>query len=306
MSKEKNLTFTDKHLFSQHSVRLYDYREQLYNKFARNMTALLESKRPRKYSSTRGLLDSRKLYRYKMDDNVFYKKTSTPSSDTTFVFLIDNSGSMSHKDWGDDSSFHPRRLEKANAIVSAFAKANKTVLGNKIKMEVFAKSECGYSFDSFVKGRVPVLSRVFSNVKEDTNWDRILDIDTNSPVDSEGRACGSLTPEFLLLPTLLNWCKTNITTKNMVVINLTDGDVVYNFENTKSKYGVRAENEDTKSLRIKYLRGIPNTTVYLGNSDSYADSRMRDIYGNNVVMASDENFETEFFKTINTLINNYA
>ena len=44
---------------------------------------------------------------------------------------------MSHKDWGSSNNYAPRRIEKANAIVSAFAKANKTVVGNKIKMEVF-------------------------------------------------------------------------------------------------------------------------------------------------------------------------
>ena len=310
MSKD-NLSFSDEYLFQPHAIEVMNYRELLYNKFARNMTSLLESKRPRKYSSTRGLLDSRRLYRYKMDDNVFYKKTSQPTSDTTFIFLIDNSGSMSHRDWTETDGYgNPSRIEKANAIVSAFAKANKTVLGNKIKMEVFAKSESGHTFDSFVRGRVPILSRVFSNVKGDTNFDKILNIQCSSPVVSEGRATGSLTPEFLLLPTLMNWCKSNITTKNMVVINLTDGDIVYNFSkknNGSSAWHSSATNNDTKRLRIKYLRGIPNTTVFLGSSqDSYTENNLKDIYGTNAVSASDENFETEFFKVINNLINTYA
>lgn len=297
----QNLTFSDEYLFQQHRREVMLFREELYNKFARNMTSLLESKRPRKYSSTKGLLDSRKLYRHEMDDNVFYRKTSQPTSDTTFIFLIDNSGSMNHRDWSD-SVLSATRLEKANAIVSAFAKANKAVLGDKIKMEVFTKSESGHSFDTFIKGRVPILSRVFSNVKAGSNADKILDIQTSSPVTQNGNAVGSLTPEFLLLPTLLNWCKSNITTKNMVVVNLTDGDIVYNF----STYG-NACNKDTKNLRIKYLRGIPNTTIFLGStSNTYLENELRDTYGKNAVFASDENFEAEFFKIINNLVNTYA
>lgn len=318
MSDEDNLTFNKDVLFGKVHNHVKGYREELFRKFTRNMTSLLEAKKPKKYQSNRGLLDPRKLYRYQMDDSVFYKKTSVPKSDTTFVFLIDASGSMcgSTSIEYDDESLD--RIEVCGAIVSAFAKANKAVLGNKIKTEVFTKSEGGEVFNNFVKGYVPILSRVFSNVKNDTNWDKLLGLQTSAPLKKGKRAVGSYTPEFLLLPAMMEWAKKNLTTKNMVVINLTDGDVVHQFIPRESieryKEGThmrtyRAYDEDTKALRIKYLRGVPNTTLFLSSgyrSDDYETQRIKDIYGTNAINASADSFDVEMFKTINTLLNNYA
>ena len=193
------------------------------------MTSLLESQRPKRYSSNRGLLDTRKLHRYQTDDNVFYKKTSVPSSDTTFVFLVDASGSMTNRTSIAHNGSSLNRLDVCGAICSAFAKANKAVLGNRIKMEVFTKSEAGEVFDSFVKGYVPILSRVFSNTKNDTNWDKMCRLNSSAPIKIGDRPTGSYTPEFLLLPALMEWARKNLTTKNMVLINLTDGEVVHQF-----------------------------------------------------------------------------
>ena len=258
MARENSdkLRFDKEALFKKHKPYVKNYREELFRKFTRNMTALLESREPKRYQSNRGLLDPRKLYRHQIDDSVFYKKTSVPKSDTTFLFLIDTSGSMSGYTRTEYEDNTLDRIEVANAIVSAFAKANKVVLNNKIKMEVFTKSEAGEVFNSFVKGYVPVLSRVFSNVKNDTDWDKILDLETSAPIMVKDRPTGSYTPEFLLLPALLEWCRKNITTKNMVIINLTDGEVVHNFipkesleSYIKDGYGVttyRAHNDDTK------------------------------------------------------------
>ena len=319
MSQEKeNLTFDKEVLFGKVAPHVKGYREELFRKFARNMTSLLESRKPRKYQSNRGLLDPRKLYRYQMDDNVFYKKTSVPKSDTTFVFLIDASGSMSGSTsikYGDRDL---DRIEVCGAIVSAFAKANKAVLGNKIKMEVFTKSEGGEVFSSFVKGFVPILSRVFSNIKNDTNWDKLLGLQTSAPLRKGDRRCGSYTPEFLLLPALMEWARKNLTTRNMVVINLTDGEVVHQFVPKESIAAYeanayirtyRAYDEDTKALRIKYLRGVPNTTLFLSSGYRSQDSQtehIQDIYGTNAVNANADSFDTVMFKTLNNLLNNYA
>tara|TARA_R100000084_G_scaffold108945_1_gene73193 strand:- start:1419 stop:2174 length:756 start_codon:yes stop_codon:yes gene_type:complete len=251
-----------------------------------------------------------------MEDNVFYKKTNVPSSDTTFVFLIDASGSMnaSTRIEYNDSWFD--RIDVCNAIVSAFAKANKAVLNNRIKMEVFTKSEGGVVFDSFVKGYVPMLSRVFSNVHGDTDWDRLCGLETTAPVRKDKQATGSYTPEFLTLPALMQWAKKNITTKNMVIINLTDGDVVHQFVPRESieaykrdRYSIscyRAYNEDTKALRIKYLRGVPNLTLFLGDGGEYHENQIKDMYGQNAVCANDSNFDVQMFKTLNRLLHDYA
>ena len=315
MSKSK-IVFDKDALFSQVNDGVVEYRDELFRKFSRNMTSLLESKRPKRYQSSRGLLDSRKLYRHQIDDSIFYKKTSTPNSDTTFLFLIDNSGSMSCRVKVGEEEYLDR-LDVCSAIVSAFSKANKTVLGNKIKTEVFAKSVASKPMDGFVKGYVPILSRIYSNAKGDTDWDKILSLDTCPPVKIDGQPSCSYTPEFLLLPALMEWCRKNITTKNMVVINLTDGEVCHTFidrdavdaYNSYRETGFptrRAYDEDTKRLRIKYLRGIPNTTVYIGDGGEYYSNKIKDIYGPSAISAGDSSFSGEFFKLLNRLINEYA
>ena len=317
--KDSTLSFDKTAMFRRPQPNVIGYRETLFNKFARNMTALLEAQTPKRYSSNRGLLDTRKLHRYQTDDNVFYKKTSVPTSDTTFIFLVDASGSMTNHCNIESNGYNLNRLEVCSAICSAFAKANKAVLGNRIKMEVFTKSEGGEVFNSFVKGYVPILSRVFSNTKNDTDWDKMLGLRTSAPLTRDGRPTGSYTPEFLLLPALMQWAKKNLTTKNMVVINLTDGEVVHQFvphesigqyEDTPYQVNTtRATDADTKALRIKYLRGVPNTTLYLSasyRSGEWEEERIKDMYGTNAVSASDENFDTELFKTLNTLLNEYA
>lgn len=314
-TERQKISFDESALFRRKvKCQVKDYREELFRKFARGMTSLLESNRPKRYSSNKGLLDSRKLYRYQFDDNVFYKRTSTPHSDTTFLFLVDASGSMNGTAL-EHNNYCLDRLQMCGAIVSAFAKANKAVLDNKIKMEVFTKSEGGTIMNGFVKGYVPILSRVFSNVMGDTDWDKLLKLNTSAPVKVNDKEDGSYTPEFFLLPTLMEWCRKNLTTRNLVIVNLTDGEVVHSFLEKSSvtdedthgrgwynRTATRAVNEDTKALRIKYLRGVPNTTLFMGRGGDYWTNEMKDIYGTNAICADGESFEGEFFKVLHTLL----
>ena len=124
MARENSdkLRFDKEALFKKHKPYVKNYREELFRKFTRNMTALLESREPKRYQSNRGLLDPRKLYRHQIDDSVFYKKTSVPKSDTTFLFLIDTSGSMSGYTSTEYEDYNLDRIEIANAIVSASQK----------------------------------------------------------------------------------------------------------------------------------------------------------------------------------------
>lgn len=281
---------------------LKSYREELFGKFARHITRLLEANKPKKVSSKKGLLNTRTLYKHNFDDNVFYKRTQIPSSDTTIVFLIDNSGSMSS--W-NNTKFSA--IDSCNAVVSAFCKANKVCLNNEIKTEVFYKSTPARDMNGFVKGQVPILTRVFSNLKNDTDWDKILKVDTSAPVTHNGYATGSLTPEFLLLPALAEWMRKNIVTKQVVVVNLTDGSVQHSFTQDIGVEGSRgrkfyATDNDTRTLRIKYLRAIPHITMFLGASDWMKDDLSK-IYGeNNSMFVEDESFVTEFFKLLTEMV----
>jgi|15BtaG_2_1085339.scaffolds.fasta_scaffold03692_3 hypothetical protein len=301
----EKVSFDAKAIFQSEGSKdsnLVSYREELYGKFARQITRLLESKKPKKIATRKGLLNTRTLYKHTFDDNVFYKRTQIPSSDTTIVFLIDNSGSMSSYCHDDFSA-----IEKCNAVVSAFCKANKVCLNNEIKTEVFYKSTPCRDMTGFVRGQVPILTRVFSNVRNDTNWDKILDVDTTAPVRHNGHATGSLTPEFLLLPALTEWMRKNIVTKNVVVVNLTDGSVQHSFtqdigeENSRGRKFYATDN-DTKTLRIKYLRAIPHITMFLGASD-WMKQDLSHVYGeNNSMFVEDETFVTEFFKLLTGMV----
>ena len=106
----------------------------------------------------------------------------------------------------------------------------------------------------------------------------------------------------------------------MVVVNLTDGEVVHQFvpKDSIARYKenrnhsvrtYRAFDEDTKALRVKYLRGVPNTTLFLSSGYRSVDRQtetIKHIYGTNAVNASADSFDAEMFKTLNTLLNNYA
>ena len=75
------------------------------------------------------------MYKHSFDDSIFYRKTSTPTSDTTIVFLIDGSGSM------DCNAFNNMtRLEVCNVLASAFAKAVKRTVNNEVKVRCFLNS----------------------------------------------------------------------------------------------------------------------------------------------------------------------
>tara|TARA_R110000765_G_scaffold287952_1_gene384280 strand:- start:283 stop:1209 length:927 start_codon:yes stop_codon:yes gene_type:complete len=303
MTDSNKVTFDADAIFNKDIHEpLLAYREELFGKFARQITRLLESRKPKKVSSRKGLLNTRTLFKHNFDDNVFYKNTQIPSSDTTIVFLIDNSGSMSSYGKNNWSS-----LDDCNAVVSAFCKANKVCLNNEIKTEVFYKSTPCRDMSGFVKGQVPILTRVFSNVKNDTNWDKILKVDTTAPVRHGKHATGSLTPEFLLLPALTEWMRTNIVTKNVVVVNLTDGSVQHSFTQDMGVEGSRgrsfyATDNDTKTLRIKYLRAIPHITMFLGARDWMKEDLIR-VYGeHNSMFVEDETFVSEFFKLLTEMV----
>jgi len=189
---------------------------------------------------------------------------------------------------------------------------------------VFAKSTGGTILNGFVKGYVPTLSRIYSNVVGKQDWDRIMRLTTNAPMETkrgekgDWSAAGSYTPEFLLLPALMEWMKKNITTKNVVIVNLTDGSVQHNFITKAQLDGVEdtdnvryshwhsnAEDKDTKSLRIKYLRGVPHMTLFIGASRWQCDD-LDDMYGDCIHADDGDEFTGAFFKMLFRLVSDYV
>ena len=296
MMYSKDLHFSPKGLYNgrgkQRSMQL---RNVMFEKFKRHITLLLEQKKSRQVPSRKGYLNPRVLYRHQFSDNVFQKRISHHSADTTIVFLIDGSGSMDSRvstPVGD-----VRAIEMCGAVASAFAKANKAVLKNRIPIEVFIKSApSSYSpqLTGTENGNIVTLSRVFSSSSKQQDFDKLCTINCQSPiVDGRGYVDGSYTSEYAVLPALSKWIKKNVKTKKCIVFNLTDGESYCTLGNK----GYCFRNQDTKAMRLKYLRGLPNVTLMLQNEYGHSNpSQLQDIYGENMVLAS-EDVSGALFKT---------
>ena len=291
-------SFCHEQMFDEYSKhnKLVEYREYLANKFNRNMRLLFESKKPRKQHSNRGRLDTRRVYQYKFNENLFHKTLSQPTSDTTIIMLIDGSGSMDSNVYTHDTWF--TRLNVCNAITSAFAKSVKTGLNDELKLEVFLKSSPPTHGKGAVEGDFVTLTRVFSNgvPQNPYKYDRLLELHTTSPVKVGGNNTGSYTSEYSVLPALLRWGKKNIKTKNVIFFNLTDGEAY----STLGVDGRRFDNTENAFMRTKYLRGENEMTMIIGESPKSRDAWLP-VYGENLVMAEDD-FDTEMFKTLTKLM----
>ena len=296
--QQDGLAFSEKPLYQESSrSRRQNYtnvtalRNQYFEKFKRHISLLLEQNKTRKVASQKGYLNPRNLHKYNYSDNIFQKTIRSVSSDTTIVFLIDGSGSMENTI--ETSVGRVTYLESCTAVASAFAKANATVLKGKIPIEIFVKSapSChGASLTGTKNGAMAILSRVFTSSKRNNNYDNLLKVTTNSPiVDKDGSFNGSYTSEYAVLPALQKWIMKNVKTKKCIVFNLTDGEAYCSLG--KGEYQFRSK--DTKAMRMKYLKGLPNVTLMLGARE---DDRMKDIYGENMICAETD-FAGALFKT---------
>mgnify|MGYP003675562356 FL=1 len=287
----------DKQLLVNPNPTIVNYRDNLSQKFNRQMGLLLESKRPRKVYTSKGRLSTNRAYRFPFSDNIFQQHNSTPKTDTTFVMLVDGSGSMNchaHDYEGERLS----RLEVCSSICSAFAKSTQQVLKNELKFHVFLKSAPSVYNDEY-RGSFATLTRVLTNEGSVNDFDSILALDGSSPLyqirdkDSKKMKDGSFTSEFSVLPALVKWLSKNITTKNVVIINLTDGESYCRLGTDDAVF--QFGNEGTRQLRIKYLRGIPNLTMMIGRE--MKDDAFKEIYGEDSFVAED-GFETKLFSTL--------
>ena len=292
---DNNIAFSKEPLFKgrhrHRSSNVVDLRDYYYERFKRHITLLLEQKKNRKVSSNKGLLNSRALHKYQFSDNIFTKNIRSVSSDTTILFLIDGSGSMSSYEETPVGNYE--RIQLCTSVASAFAKANRVVLSNKIPVEVFLKSAPpthGSELTGTDNGAITVLSRIFSSHKGN-DYDSMLGVGCNSPIISDnGGWDGSYTSEFAVLPALMQWMKKNVRTKKCIVFNLTDGEAYCSI----GANGHQFRSEDNKAMRIKYLRGIPNITLMMGCNDNNR-SRMQDVYGENMI-CTEVDFSGELFK----------
>ena len=285
------LTIDKECMYSENGSGSYDFdvkefRDSLYQKFSRNMNLMLDAKKPRTTFTNKGRLEPRRAYRYNFSDQIFKQNQSIPTGDTTVIFMIDGSGSMDGYN----------RLAKCSAICSAFAKAVNDVTKNQIKFEVFVKSAPCYSDDQY-GGKFVTLTKVLSNTSGVVkDFDKILQLDTYAPVktDEAYNNVSSYTAEFAVLPALRKYMATKLTTKNAIVVNMTDGGAYCELGGQGDDYGLSFRNKENGQMRTKYLSQIPHVTIMVGDDLSKSDRQKA--YGANIVECEDDNFVPQLFK----------
>lgn len=280
-------------------------RDELYRRFNQQIGLLMESKRPRTFKSEKGKLDVRSLYKHKFSKQVFSQTSSIPKSDTTVIMLVDASGSMSNY---MDTVIGKRvsRLDVCNAVCSAFGKSITNVLHDDLKFEVFTKTHGGISAESLgTEGSFATLTRILTNTKRTKDYDKILKLTTSCPygyksnkADSNDKfsEVGSYTPEYMVLPALIKWLSKNITTKNVVIINLTDGESY-----SPINEDITFTNENCREMRLRYLRPYPNFTMFIGGGGN--EQNLKKIYGDDSFMADEDGFDRQMFKCLINLLN---
>jgi len=259
--------------------------DNLYHRFNKNILMMLDSKKPRTQYTDKGRLEPRRAYRYKFSNQLFKQNQNIPTGDTTLLFLIDGSQSMGNNN----------RIGKCSAIASAFGKSINDVTKNELKFEVFVKHAPAV-WDENYGGSFVSLTKVASNVgKSYSDFSKLLRLNTNSPFSRDGESVGSYTSEFSVLPALREYMAKNLTTKNAIVVNLTDGEAYCTLGS-----GTGFNNYENGLMRTKYLSQIPHTTVIVDGGMS--EKFIAEAYGQNVIQCKDHNFVPQLFKTFMSML----
>ena len=270
--------------------------ESFYAQFEDYVLDLLTAKMTTPEMSDRGRLNPRRLWRNSIDGNIFDKPCDIPSSDTALVVLLDASSSMNDSNLEFDPSYRTSNMDLSLAICSAFARANKELCGNAIRLEVFLKTSGGADFGN-VLGRGPCfITRAYTSQK-DMDPRNILKATTTTPL-KQNRERGSSTPEYAVLPAVYQWAHDNINEPNKVLLNLTDGEPMYCGSHRENDWSVSLRSSDLRDLRYKYLKDWQEICILLG-SNSWRDPF---IYSDNPIIANDQNFAPEFFSVLSNLM----
>ena len=245
----------------------------LTSRFRKLFTNLSRNIKAKTSIAKRGKLKPSRLWRYKFDSRVFEKTDDRFSDfDLTFVFLIDVSGSMSS--YCDDvDGKHIPRLSMSKAITKAMANSLKNTLRGKVGVEILLKSCPESKVDNY--GNPAFLSRVYSSFVGNLDSDVVDDINFCNPIiDEEGNSTGSSTPEMMMGKGILYFLNNYLSTKNYIVVNLTDGGTYcgMNAENYEGWWGNFGSRANKKAIK-KYFKNIPFVSIMIGQHKPSSDER---------------------------------
>lgn len=276
------------------SKALLAHRDMLAFQFSSHFEDLLTGKIPYQESSKKGRLNPSRVYRHNFDDQIFNIKESIPDSNTTIVAAIDASGSMNTVALGTKFT----QIQLASSIISAFAKANREVCDDKIRLEVFLKTgvHANMTTTPGIKDNPCFITRIYSN-RADTELDpdSIFGWSCKVPMgNSKGMSYGSITPEYAVLPALFEWMEDNITDNNKVFINLTDGEPWYN-----SAASASITLKDIGTMRNKYLFDTDDINIFLNHRPSLHDLAY---YGERNLIANSSTFTPQMFELLSGIM----
>ena len=271
----------------------------LTKRFKRVFDSLEANLKPKTRISKRGKLKGSRLHMHSYNNKLFTQKEDKFNDfNTTFVFLLDVSGSMSANTSGVNDTVLSR-LALSKAILKALSIALKKSLKGKIKIEVLLKSCPESIFQEH--GNAGFLSRVYSSSVSSINPDVIDKINYSCPVaDEQGNQSGSSTPELLLGKAVSYFLKNYIKTKNYLVFNMTDGDIYTNMGADGSCHGW--SNKDNYKCMKKYFKGIPFVSILMGYGFSKEDMK----HHPNPVLCTDDKFVVRLETTISKLARSLA
>lgn len=271
----------------------------LTKRFKKVFNALEANLKPKTKISKRGKLKGSRLHMYSYNNKLFTQKEDKfQDFNTTFVFLLDVSGSMSARTEGVNG-ITLSRLGLSKAILKALSIALKKSLKGKIKIEVLLKSCPESKFQEH--GNAGFLSRVYSSSVSTINPDVIDNINYSCPVaDEQGNQSGSSTPELLLGKAVSYFLQNYVKTKNYLVFNMTDGDIYTNMSagNTYTSWS----NIDNYKCMKKYFKGIPFISILMGYGFGKEDMKNHP----NPVLCTDDKFVVRLETTISKLARSLA
>ena len=280
----------------------------LCNQFKRHINMLAERKGSDTEHARGGSLDMSRLYRHTYDDNIFQTTVEAREGDSTIIFLIDASGSMNSRINlppmpGQRSCARTTRFEYCNIIVSAFTKAVGEALGNNLRIEVMSKGSDDIATRGGSGCRGVSLSRTYSSLHQkgsaSEGYDGILQV-----LAKNATGGGNNTPELLVLPGLKRWIGENIMSKNIMVVNLTDGQPQGHAGGIN--HNITASLPTNAAMYRKYGKWMNMITIYMQEqceeSGRPSDEKMQQMYGDDVLNVDFSEFPHQLITSLSNYI----
>lgn len=232
----------------------------LTGRFETGLASLKTSLKRRTNLSSSGKLKGSRLAFSQFPQAKVFTKTRDRFDEfnLTFVFLVDVSGSMGGRvgfPFGGDGD----RLAVSKCIMRSLCRAIQKDFKGRIFIDILLKTSVDSQVEEY--GVPVILGKVYSSLSKDQDLEVIDKIGFESCVADGKRGWGNSTPEFALGKAIDWYMKNEVTTKKVIVINLTDGGAY----TTIGLHNAIAFGEDNnEKLLKKYTKSFPMISFMIG------------------------------------------